>query len=79
VVLERLEIMAMNALLSQDLRQMAIDCVSEMGDVFWDYDSRRDAHDEYRDPREIAIEEVEKTLRMYARLSVEDQRRSGKK
>ncbi len=53
----------MNTSLSTDLRQTAIDCVSEMGDVFWDYDAGRDAPRGYRDPSEIAIGTVEKTLR----------------
>ena len=53
----------MSSYASTDLRQTAIDCVSEMGDVFWDYDPERDAPLEYRDPYEIAVETVEKFLR----------------
>lgn len=53
----------MNTSLSTDLRQTAIDCVSEMGDVFWDYDAGRDAPRGHRDPSEIAVDSVEKTLR----------------
>ena len=53
----------MNASLSTDLHQTAIDCVSEMGDIFWDYDPGRDTPRAYRDPTEVAVDAVEKTLR----------------
>jgi hypothetical protein len=46
-----------------DLRQAALDCVSDMGDVFWDYDAVRDAARQYRDPSEVAADAIEKTLR----------------
>lgn len=56
-----------------NLHQTAVKCVSEMGDVFWDYDRRRDAPLEFRDPTKIAVETVEKTLRevIYDALSAE--------
>jgi hypothetical protein len=53
----------MNTSPSTDLRQTALDCVGEMGDIFWDYDARRDASGQYRDPCEVAADAVEKTLR----------------
>jgi hypothetical protein len=46
-----------------DLHQAALDCVSEMGDIFWDYDAERDAPRQFRDPYEVAVEAVEKALR----------------
>jgi hypothetical protein len=52
----------MNKSLSRDVHQTAIDCISEMGDIFWDYDAGRDAAYGFRDPYEIAVEAVEKTL-----------------
>jgi len=45
-----------------DLHQAALDCVSEMGDIFWDYDADRDAPRQFRDPYEVAVGEVEKAL-----------------
>ena len=53
----------MNTSPSTDLRQTALDCVYDMGDIFWDYDAQRDASGQYRDPFEVAAESVEKTLR----------------
>jgi hypothetical protein len=58
-----MEITAMNTSPSTDLRQTALDCVSDMGDIFWDYNARRDASGQYRDPFEVAADAVEKTLR----------------
>lgn len=56
-----------------NLHQTAVKCVSEMGDVFWDYDSRRDAPLDFRDPTKIAVDTVEITLRevIYNVLSAE--------
>jgi len=55
---------------SIDLHEMADDCVDNMGDIFWDYDARRDTLGDYRDPREVAVGTVERTLRrMVANLS----------
>jgi hypothetical protein len=53
----------MNTSPATDLRQTALDCVSDMGDIFWDYGTRRDASGQYRDPCEVAADAVEKTLR----------------
>jgi len=53
----------MNTSPSTDLRQTALDCVSDMGDVFWDYVAVRDSPLEYRDPHEVATDAVEGTLR----------------
>ena len=53
----------MNTSPSTDLRQTALNCVSDMGDIFWDYDARRDASGQFRDPSEVAADAVEKTLR----------------
>lgn len=33
-------------------------CVNAMGDIFWDYDTRRSAGGQYADPRHIARESV---------------------
>jgi len=52
----------MNTSPSTDLRQSAIDCVSDMGDIFWDYDAMRDAPGQYRDPREVATDAVERAF-----------------
>jgi len=46
-----------------NLHQTALDCVSDMGDVFWDYDSFRHPNSESRDPRDVAADAVEKVLR----------------
>jgi len=51
---------------STNLRQTALDCVCDMGDIFWDYVAWRDAPLQYRDPFEVAVESVEKTLREVA-------------
>jgi hypothetical protein len=60
---ERLEIIAMNTSPSTDLRQTALDCVSDMGDVFWDYKAARDAPLQFREPHDVAAEAIERTLR----------------
>jgi hypothetical protein len=46
-----------------DLHQVAVDCVTAMGDIFWDYDALHDTSGQYRDPSAVAVEEIEKTVR----------------
>ena len=56
----------MNTSPAIDFRQAARECVDHMGDIFWDYDERRDVSLGLRNPREIAMETVERTLRELA-------------
>ena len=53
----------MNTSPSTDLRQTALGCVSDMGDIFWDFKPERDVPLEFRDPCDIAADAVERTLR----------------
>lgn len=53
----------MNTSPSTDLRQTAVDCVSAMGDIFWDFKPERDVPLEFRDPSDVATDAVERTLR----------------
>lgn len=43
-------------------RLIAQECVENMGDIFWDYDPKRDELGDYTDPHNVATAEVEKTL-----------------
>ena len=56
----------MNSSPSTNLRQTALDCVTGMGDIFWDFDAVDDARCEYHDPRIVAADAVEDTLREVA-------------
>lgn len=55
----------MTSISSEKLREFASDCVTGMGDIFWDFESKRDAPQEFRDPHEVAINTVEDTLRRF--------------
>lgn len=46
-----------------DYRAIAESCVDSMGDIFWDFDPDRDSAGEYTDPRQVAVEAVERCLR----------------
>ena len=48
------------------LRLIAQECVENMGDIFWDYDSKRDKLGDYTDPYNVAIVEVEKSLQQFS-------------
>lgn len=48
------------------LEALAESCVSDMGDIFWDFDPERDATGQYSDPQHVALESVKKTLREFA-------------
>lgn len=49
--------------MKMDFHQLAVDCVSAMGDVFWDYVPERDQALEFRNPFDVAVECVEETLK----------------
>lgn len=53
----------MNTLSADDLHQAAIACVESTGDVFWDFEPKRDTPLKFRDPYIIAVESVEQKLR----------------
>lgn len=57
-----LENSTVNTSPSTDLRQIALDCVSAMGDIFWDFKPERDVPLEFRDPCDIAADAVERAL-----------------
>jgi hypothetical protein len=45
-----------------DLAALAAECVDEMGDIFWDYEERRDASGDHSDPRAVALAAVRAAL-----------------
>jgi hypothetical protein len=45
-----------------NIHEVAERCVDDMGDVFWDCDTARDAALGFREPREIAIASVQRAL-----------------
>jgi hypothetical protein len=45
-----------------DLAALADECVADMGDIFWDYDERRDADGDHTDPRTVAVAAVRAAL-----------------
>ena len=51
--------------MKMELSRMAAECVSQMGDIFWDRDSYGD-RGEYVDPMRVAKESVERTLVEFA-------------
>lgn len=53
----------MNSLSVARLKELAQDCVENMGDVFWDYNVNRDSPLGYSEPSQVAMESVEATLR----------------
>lgn len=46
--------------------EFAVTCVESMGDILWDFDPDRDRPLGFSDPRDIAVQEVENTLRNFA-------------
>lgn len=48
------------------IEELAKSCIHNMGDIFWDYDVRRDAPLDYTDPRRVAAEAVAATLHEFA-------------
>ena len=48
------------------LRLIAQECVENMGDIFWDYEPKRDKLGDYTDPYNVAIAEVEKSLQQFS-------------
>lgn len=53
----------MSSLSVARLKELAQDCVENMGDVFWDYNVNRDSPLGYSEPSQVAMESVEATLR----------------
>jgi len=46
-----------------DVHDLAVRCVAEMGDIFWDFDGTRDAPGDFSDPRDVAEKVVGKAMR----------------
>lgn len=56
----------MNAIDDIQIDTMAKACVKDMGDIFWDYNAERDAARAHRDPSEVAVESVVRSLKQLA-------------